>query len=159
MIQVERGGSITFHGPGQLVAYPIIDLREAGLKVVDYVTGLEEVMIRTAADWKIRAGRNPLNRGVWVGQNKLGSIAITIRRGVSFHGFALNVNISLIPFEWIHPCGLKGIGMTSIDRERSKKVSMQQARASLKQHLQTVFGVELIMVNLSALQGFLRISA
>ena len=93
IVQVERGGNITYHAPGQLVLYPIIHLERAGIKVVDMVDRLEEVMIRTCAEWGIQAGRNPLNRGVWVGMKKIGAIGIAVRRGVSFHGMALNVNI------------------------------------------------------------------
>ena len=151
VVQVERGGTITFHGPGQIIVYPIIDLRQAGLKVVDYVTGLEEVMIKTAEDWGIKAGRNSLNRGVWVGSNKLGSIGITVRHGISFHGLALNVNIPLKPFTWINPCGLKGIGMTSFEREVSRKVSMKKVREAVKCHFEAVFGVELVVTSLEKL--------
>lgn len=152
VIQVERGGSITFHGPGQLVVYPIIDLQVARLRVVDYVEDLEEVMIRTALDWGIRAERNPINRGVWVGNNKLGSIGIAIRRGICFHGMAFNVNPSLEPFSWINPCGLNGIGVTSIEKELSRKVSMNQVRETVKHHVQAVFGVELVMTSLKKLK-------
>jgi len=148
VIHVERGGNITFHGPGQLIGYPIIDLHAAKLSVVGYVERLEEVMIRTAADFGIEAERNPLNRGVWVGSNKLGSIGIAIRRGVSFHGFAFNVNLSLEPFGWINPCGLQGVGVTSIERELSEKVSMKQAREAVKHHIETVFEVRLVATSL-----------
>jgi len=117
IVHVERGGDITFHGPGQLVGYPVIDLRAAGLTVTAYVERLEEVMIRTAAKFGVHAARNPLNRGIWVGDRKLGSLGIAIRRGIAFHGFALNVNVSLEPFGWIDPCGLQGVKMTSIVRE------------------------------------------
>ena len=156
VIQVERGGDITFHGPGQLVVYPIVDLREAKLSVVDYVFGLEEIMIKTAADWGVTAERNPVNRGIWVGNNKLGSIGIAIRRGISFHGFAFNVNLSLKPFGWINPCGLQGIEMTSIEQELSRKVSMNQVREAVKRHIEAVFGVELENTSLSELQNFLK---
>jgi lipoate-protein ligase B len=148
VVHVERGGNITYHGPGQIVMYPIIDLRAARLGVIDYVGLLEEVMILTAADWGIEAGRNPLNRGVWVGNNKLGSIGIAIRRGISFHGMAFNVNLSLEPFGWINPCGLQNIGITSIEREFSRKVSMDQVREAIKRHVETVFSVELVMTDL-----------
>jgi lipoate-protein ligase B len=117
VVHVERGGDITFHGPGQLLGYPILDLRAAGLTVTGYVERLEEVMIRTAAHWGVHAARNPLNHGVWVGDRKLGSLGIAVRRGIAFHGFALNVNMSLEPFGWIEPCGLHGVQMTSIGRE------------------------------------------
>ena len=156
VIQVERGGSITFHGPGQLVMYPIIDLRVARLAVSDYVENLEEVMIRAALDWEIKTERNPINRGIWVGNNKLGSVGIAIRRGVCFHGLAFNVNLSLKPFGWINPCGLQDIGTTSMERELSRKVSMNQVRESVKRHVEAVFGVELIMTSLLELQALLQ---
>jgi lipoate-protein ligase B len=156
VLQVERGGSITFHGPGQLVMYPIIDLQAARLRVLDYVENLEEVMIRTALHWGIKAERNPINRGVWVGNNKLGSIGIAIRRGICFHGMAFNVNPSLKPFGWMNPCGLQGVGVTSMEQELSCKVSMNQVRESVKRYLEAVFGVELVMAGLSALQDLLK---
>lgn len=152
LIRVERGGDITFHGPGQLVIYPIIDLRLAGLKIVDYVSKLEEVMLRTAADWGIKATRNPLNRGIWVGNNKLGSIGIAVRRGICFHGMALNVNVSLKPFEWINPCGLLDVGTTSMQRELCRKIPMQRVRETIKRHLESVFEVTLAPTNLEELK-------
>lgn len=151
VIQVERGGDITFHGPGQLVIYPIIDLTSARLGVVDYVGMLEEVVIRVAADWGIAAGRNPLNRGVWVGNSKLGSIGIAVRRGISFHGVAINVNLSLDPFTWINPCGLKGIGITSMENELGQRVSMDEVRQNVKHHLGQIFGVELVITDIQGL--------
>ena len=144
VIQVERGGNITFHGPGQLVAYPIVDLQAARIKVVDFVSGLEEVMLRTAAHWGIAAGRNSANRGIWVGPHKMGSIGIAVRRGISFHGLALNVRTDLTPFSWIQPCGLKDVGMTTMQREIKQKLSMQQVRTVLKKHFEKVFGVKFV---------------
>ena len=151
LIRVERGGDITFHGPGQLVMYPIIDLRIARLSVLDHIEKLEEVMIRAALDWGITAQRSPANRGVWIGNNKLGSVGIAIRRGISFHGMALNVNLSLKPFDWINPCGLQKITMTSMEQEFSRRVSMNQVREAVKRHIETVFGVKLVMTGLSEL--------
>lgn len=144
VVQVERGGNITYHGPGQLVAYPIINLRAARLAVKDYVHALEEVMRLTALNWGVVAERNPLNRGVWVGNNKLGSIGISIRHGVAFHGFAFNVNLSLAPFEWINPCGLEGVGVTSLARELSGKVPMDRVRRQVRHHLQAVLGIRVV---------------
>jgi lipoate-protein ligase B len=151
VIQVERGGDITFHGPGQLVIYPIIDLASARLGVADYVGMLEEVIIRAAADGGVTAGRNPLNRGAWVGNRKLGSIGIAVRHGISFHGVALNVNLSLEPFDWIHPCGLKGIGMTSLRKELGRSVPMDDVRQDVKHHLEDVFGIELAITTIEEL--------
>ena len=144
VIQVERGGNITFHGPGQLVVYPIVDLQTAGIKVVDFVSGLEEVMLLTAAQWGIAAERNPANRGIWVGPHKMGSIGIAVRRGISFHGLALNVQTDLTPFSWIQPCGLKDVGMTTMQQETTQKLSMQKVRADLKKQFERVFGIEFI---------------
>ena len=154
VIHVERGGDITYHGPGQLVVYPIVDLIEAGLKVLDYVTALEEVMISTAADWKVVAERNPMNRGVWVAHKKLGSIGITIRRGISFHGIAFNVNVALQPFGWINPCGLKGVSMTSMEHELSYQVPMHKIRKAVKRHMEAVFGVKLDAAELSGISKY-----
>jgi lipoate-protein ligase B len=156
VIRVERGGDITFHGPGQLVVYPIIDLRAARLPVTHYVEKLEEVMLRTAGDWGLAAERNAANRGVWVGNNKLGSVGIAIRHGISFHGLAFNVNISLEPFSWMNPCGLKGVGITSMEQELSDKVSMSRVRGAMRGHIETVFGAKLEMTSLSELQSVLN---
>ena len=149
IVQVERGGNITYHAPGQLVLYPIVHLEHAGIKVVDMVDRLEEVMIRTCAEWGIQAGRNPLNRGVWVGLKKIGAIGIAVRRGVSFHGMALNVNIDLTPFGWIQPCGLEGIGVTSMRTEAGQDLGMAEVRRLLAQHMQTVFSARLVPADLN----------
>jgi lipoate-protein ligase B len=162
IVQVERGGNITYHAPGQLVLYPIIHLERAGIKVVDMVDRLEEVMIRTCAEWGIQAGRNPLNRGVWVGLKKIGAIGIAVRRGVSFHGMALNVNIDLTPFGWIQPCGLEGVGVTSMRTESGQDLSMAEVRRVLTQHMQTVFGARLVPADLSHVvppEGLTRLRA
>lgn len=153
VIHTERGGDITFHAPGQLVIYPIIDLRAARMSVTDYVENLEEIVIRTAADWGITASRNPLSRGVWVDNNKLGSIGIAIRRGICFHGTAFNVSLSLEPFGWINPCGLEHIRVTSMEQELSCEISMHQVRQAVKSHIQEVFGAELVKTELSELKN------
>jgi lipoyl(octanoyl) transferase len=136
---IERGGDITYHGPGQLVLYPILHLREAGLAVIDYVERLEELMIGVAHDFGVEAGRDSRNHGVWAGGRKMGSIGIAIRHGISFHGLALNVNLSLTPFGWINPCGLVGVRMTSLAEERHEQLSMEAVAARLTQHLADLF--------------------
>ncbi|MGC8490800.1 MAG: lipoyl(octanoyl) transferase LipB [Syntrophobacteraceae bacterium] len=143
VVHAERGGDITYHGPGQLVGYPIIDLRAAGWGVTGYVERLEEVMIRTAARYGVRAARNERNRGVWVGNTKLGSIGVALRSGITYHGFALNVNVSLTPFGWINPCGLQGIAMTSLERELSHPLPMEEVRRHLKAEFEEVLEVRL----------------
>jgi lipoyl(octanoyl) transferase len=156
VIQVERGGSITYHGPGQLVVYPVIDLKPAGISVAGYVEALEEVMIRTAADWNISAGRNPAGRGVWVGAAKLGSIGIRVRRTVAFHGLALNVSVSMTPFEWIHPCGLEGVTMTSMVQETGREISMDDVRRVMIRHMEAVFGAAMTMTDEAALKTLMN---
>jgi lipoate-protein ligase B len=142
IIQVERGGTITYHGPGQLVAYPIVDLQSARIKVVDFVSGLEAVMLQTAENWGIAAERNDVNRGIWVGPKKMGSIGIAVRRGISFHGLALNVKTDLKPFSWIQPCGLQDVDMTSMQQESAHPLSMQQVRSVIKKQFEAVFGIK-----------------
>jgi lipoyl(octanoyl) transferase len=143
VVHAERGGDVTYHGPGQLVAYFIVDLAGARLTVAGFVERLEEVMIRTAADLGVGAVRDPRNRGVWVGGRKLGSVGIAVRRGVSFHGLALNVNPDLTPFDWINPCGLQGVRMTSLAAEGRPDASPEKVLAFLRGRVEEVFGVSL----------------
>jgi lipoate-protein ligase B len=151
VMPTDRGGNITYHGPGQLVVYPIIDLNHRRLKVVEFVSGLEQAMIRTAGNWGIDAGTDPANRGVWLGGDKLGSIGITVRRGVSFHGLALNVNTDMEPFGWINPCGLNQVRMTSFERHLSGPVAMAEARQHMARHLAEIFEIALTTVSLEQL--------
>ncbi len=117
VVQTERGGNITFHGLGQLVLYPVIDLERAKKGVADFVNELEEIMIQTSAKLGVKAERNKKNHGVWVKNAKIGSIGLSIKRGICFHGLAFNVNMDLEPFSWINPCGMSDISMTSIKKE------------------------------------------
>lgn len=151
VVPTDRGGNITYHGPGQLVVYPIIDLNRRRLKVVDFVAGLESAMLRTAANWNIAATTDPANRGVWLDGDKLGSVGITVRRGVSFHGLALNVNTDMEPFGWINPCGLNQVHMTSLERHLGRPAAMAEARQHMARHLSAVFGIALTTVNLEQL--------
>ncbi len=156
VIQAERGGNVTYHGPGQLIVYLIVHLDRLGLGVTEFVDGMEEVMIRAAGDWEINAERSDINRGVWVADRKLGSIGITVRRGVTFHGLALNVDVDLTPFDWINPCGLQGVRMTSLAKETKGSVDGNKVRASIKHHLEQVFGIELAMTSRAEME---RLSA
>ncbi|WP_319406024.1 lipoyl(octanoyl) transferase LipB [uncultured Desulfosarcina sp.] len=151
VVPTDRGGNITYHGPGQLVAYPIIDLNRRRLKVVEFVSGLEQAMILTAGHWGIDAGTNPANRGVWLNGDKLGSVGITVRRGVSFHGLALNVNTDMEPFSWINPCGLDQVRMTSFERHLNAPVPIAEARQEMAAHLADVLGISLTTVSLEKL--------
>lgn len=138
VVQVERGGEATYHGPGQLVGYPIVKLRER-LDVKGYVRSLEEVLIRAAGDFSVTAGRDRRQSGVWVRGRKLGSIGIAVRRDVTYHGFAHNVNTDLSYFERIRPCGFEGSIMTSMARERGEPVSMVAFRDAVVRRVEEVF--------------------
>ncbi len=151
VIETGRGGNITYHGPGQVVVYPIMDLARARIGVADFVHTLEQAMIDTCQDCGVRAGRNPKNHGIWVAsqgvQKKIGSVGLAIHRNISFHGLALNVNLELGPFAWINPCGMTGVSMTSIQQERvgQKKTDgrggssvLERARQRLIHHMETL---------------------
>ncbi len=143
LVHVERGGDITYHGPGQLVGYPIIHLRSRKLTVTDYVTALETIMQKTARKWGVKLTQDDRNRGVWLGDNKMGSIGIAIRKGVSFHGFAFNATLDLEPFRWINPCGLEGVSATRLADHTDEAVSMEGVREVLKTHFSDVLNVQL----------------
>lgn len=143
VVQTERGGVITYHGPGQVVLYPIVHLQKAGLRVVEMVDRLEEAMIRTCQAFGIAAGRDPRNRGAWVGARKIGSIGLAVRRGVSYHGMALNAAVDLTHFGWINPCGLDGVAMTSMHLETATPVTVPAVRAALAETVAAVFRVRL----------------
>jgi lipoyl(octanoyl) transferase len=113
----DRGGSVTYHGPGQLVAYPIVSLRPYGDDVLEYVRRLEQVTIGALGEHGVEAGPIKGLTGVWARERKIGSIGVHVSRGVTTHGLAVNVNNDLQPFEWIVPCGIEGVAMTSISRE------------------------------------------
>jgi lipoyl(octanoyl) transferase len=116
----DRGGRVTYHGPGQLVAYPIVSLRPYGDDVLEYVRGLERVMIEALAEHGVQAGVIEGLTGVWTqtaAERKIGSIGVHVSRGVTTHGLAVNVDNDLQPFEWIVPCGIEGVAMTSLARE------------------------------------------
>jgi len=159
VVPIERGGEITYHGPGQLVLYPIISLRQARLGVSEYVCLLEALMLRLSADFGVQASRDSRNHGIWVANNKLGSIGIAIRHGIAFHGLALNVDLDLEPFAWINPCGLRDVGMTSLLREGAAACTMDRVKARLQHHLTEVFGVELHTLSPASLPAGLPSSA
>jgi lipoyl(octanoyl) transferase len=116
VFETGRGGDVTYHGPGQVVGYPILDLKPDRQDVHRYVRDLEEVMIRTCVDYGVPAERIKGMSGCWVGQSKIGAIGVRLARWVTSHGFAFNVDVDLSPFELIVPCGIQGKGVTSLRR-------------------------------------------
>ena len=114
VIQIDRGGQVTYHGPGMLMVYPLIDLKRAGLGVRDLVTALEQSTVDLAAGYGIEAAAHPEAPGVYVGDTKFASVGLRVRRGASYHGMALNVSVDLAPFLRINPCGYAGLQMTDL---------------------------------------------
>ena len=143
VIETDRGGDITYHGPGQLVGYPILDLTRHRRDLGWYMRSLEEVLVRVAADVGIRAGRLPGAPGVWVGNEKLVAMGVHVSRWVTSHGFAFNVNTDLSYFRAIVPCGLRDKGVTSIERLLGRRVEMGVAVERVIEHFGKVFGLEM----------------
>ena len=140
MVETGRGGDVTYHGPGQLVAYPIIDLRPDRCDVHKYVRDLEQVLILTAAAFGVSAGRQAGLTGAWVGDNKLAAIGVRISRWVTSHGLALNVNPDLSRFGLIVPCGIIGRGVTSLAASTGSPIQVDRVQTVLIQAFADVFG-------------------
>ncbi len=139
IFHVERGGDVTYHGPGQLVGYPILNLKDYGYRVIRYVEQLEEVLMRVLSDFGIAGKREAINRGVWVGGEKIASIGVAIKRWVAFHGFALNYDTDLKYFDLIHPCGLEGVKVTSMGKVLGRKISRNEVMEGIRLHFKGVF--------------------
>ena len=139
----DRGGDITYHGPGQIIGYPILDLREHRRDIGWYVQQLEEVMVRASADFGIAAKRVEAQHGVWIdtpnGEEKLGALGVHLSRWVTSHGFAYNVSTDLRYFDLIVPCGIAGKGVTSVERVLGRTVSIEEVRERLVEHFASVF--------------------
>jgi lipoyl(octanoyl) transferase len=143
VFETGRGGDVTYHGPGQVVGYPVLDLAPDRKDVHRYVRDLEEVMIRTCGDYGVEAGRIPGLTGVWVGGDKIGAIGVRIARWVTSHGFAFNVSTDLAPFGLIVPCGIRDRGVTSLSRRLGREVPVEPVADRLAAHLAAVFDREL----------------
>jgi lipoyl(octanoyl) transferase len=135
LVKINRGGQATYHGPGQLVGYPLVDLRPRGQDLHIYLRGLEEALISSLTELGIAAQRREGLTGVWVGQRKIASIGVGVRRWIAMHGFALNVLGDLAPFGQITPCGIAGVEMTSVEREGAAGYSVQEVGDRLTPHL------------------------
>jgi lipoate-protein ligase B len=139
---IERGGAATYHGPGQVVAYPILYLPEGERDLHGYLRGLEEGAIRTCADLGVAAGRTTGKTGVWVGEKKIASVGVAVSRWVTYHGLALNVDLDLSPFRRFRPCGLDGDVMTSLAECGVPEDSRSRASSLLAENLATALGLE-----------------
>jgi len=145
--KINRGGDITYHGPGQLVGYPILDLDNFFTDIHKYLRFLEEVIILTLDEYGIKAGRSAGETGVWLGvgtpfARKICALGVRTSRWVTMHGFALNVNTNLGYFDNIIPCGIKGKSVTSMEAELSAKIPMDEVKAKILKHFSTLFEAE-----------------
>jgi lipoyl(octanoyl) transferase len=139
VFETGRGGDVTYHGPGQVVGYPILDLSPDRRDVHRYVRDLEEVMIRTCTDYGVAAGRVAGLTGTWVGADKIGAIGVRIARWVTSHGFAFNVGTDLSPFGLIVPCGIRERGVTSLAQLLGRPVDLAESMDRLMAHFAAVF--------------------
>ena len=139
IFHVERGGDVTYHGPGQIVVYPIFNLKGYGYRLIRYVTQLEEVILFVLRDFEIVGRRDALNRGVWVDGEKIASVGVAIKRWVSFHGVSLNYETDLKYFELIHPCGLEGKKMTSMAKILGTEISREGLVETIGFHFMQIF--------------------
>jgi lipoyl(octanoyl) transferase len=152
VFETERGGDVTYHGPGQVVGYPILNLAPDRCDVRRYVRDLEEGMIRTASDFGVLAGRLPSLNGIWLGEGalpaspggsrKLGAVGVHLSRWITSHGFAFNANTDLAAFDLIVPCGIEGRAVTSLREELGRPVVREEVETRLAHHLADLLGRE-----------------
>jgi len=132
LFPINRGGQATYHGPGQLIGYPIIDLRRCGQDLHRYLRWIEGLLIETLGEVGVEATARPSLTGVWVGDRKIASIGVGVRHWITMHGFALNVCGDLAPFDQIVPCGIANVTMTSIEKETGRQYSVEEMAARVK---------------------------
>ncbi|MBM4202891.1 MAG: lipoyl(octanoyl) transferase LipB [Gammaproteobacteria bacterium] len=142
VVQTDRGGQVTYHGPGQITGYLLFDLNRAGLGVRALVSGIEEGCVRTLADFGLAAAPRPDAPGVYIYGTKIASLGLRVRRGCSYHGLALNVAMDLLPFNMINPCGMAGMQMTDM-RTFVPGIDIEAVRSRLLGHLLAIYGLNL----------------
>lgn len=140
IVRINRGGDITYHGPGQLVGYPHFDLRQRGRDLHQFLRGLEEVLIRTAAAFNVEGFRRKGLTGVWTSEGKLASIGVGVRQWITMHGFALNVSTDLRYFDLINPCGIPDCTMVSLEALTGSRIEMNEVKTEVRKQFETVFG-------------------
>jgi lipoate-protein ligase B len=142
VLEVSRGGDITYHGPGQLIASPLLYLGDLDMNANAYLHSLEDVMIDVLAAFGVKAEKQPDLPGVWIGPQKIGAVGVAVRHGYTFHGLSLNVNLDLEPFSLINPCGVPQMQVTSMQRILGKDLPIDTVKAQLKASFSEVYGLE-----------------
>lgn len=140
LVKATRGGDVTYHGQGQIVGYPIVDLRSLGMGIKEFVDHLEEVFIDLLNDkYNIAAGRIDEHKGVWVGDDKITAIGLSVKHGITMHGFAFNVNTNLSHFDLIVPCGIQGKGVVSIEKLIGKKADFDELTQDVAKYFSKIY--------------------
>lgn len=142
---IDRGGDITYHGPGQIVGYPIINLKNWYQDTHKYLRALEETIIKTCADYGVTAGREPEYTGVWIEDRKIAAIGIKVSRWITMHGFAFNINSDLTFFGGIIPCGIQDKAVTSLENETGKKIDIQEVKINLRKNFKQIFNYDKVI--------------
>jgi lipoyl(octanoyl) transferase len=143
---IDRGGDITYHGPGQIVGYPIIDLNNWFKDTHKYLRALEEVIIGTCSEYNLRCERNPKHTGVWISDEKIAAIGIKVSRWITMHGFAFNVNTDLNLFNGIIPCGIQDKSVTSLKQELGFQIDIGEVKEKMLHNFVKVFGFDEIQM-------------
>jgi lipoate-protein ligase B len=147
VLEVNRGGDVTYHGPGQLIASPLLYLGDIGLNANQYLHRLEDILIQILEEYGIQAGKISDSPGVWVGEAKIASVGIAVRHGYTFHGLSLNVNLDLMPFNWIHPCGFPHLAMTSMQLQLGEPVSMVEVKEHARRAIGQAFDLQFMDIH------------
>jgi lipoate-protein ligase B len=142
IIETDRGGRVTYHGPGQIVGYPVMDLRAWGGSLHAYVRSIEEALLRTLAEYGVSGRRVPGRSGAWVDKGKIAAVGIAVKKWITRHGFSFNVDVDLSAYDLFVPCGIRDAGVTSLSAALGRKVDMSEARDRIAANFARVFDVE-----------------
>jgi len=156
VLEVNRGGDVTYHGPGQIVASPLLYLGDVDLNANQYLHRLEDVVMELLATFGVQTRKIAEYPGVWWGEQKIGAVGIAVRHGYTFHGLSLNVNLDLSPYDWINPCGVERLPVTSLHLVLGRQVPLAEVKSRLRAILQHTFSLSLSTISWEELQGKLQ---
>jgi lipoyl(octanoyl) transferase len=156
VLEVNRGGDVTYHGPGQIVASPLLYLGDVDLNANQYLHRLEDVVMELLATFGVQTRKIAEYPGVWWGEQKIGAVGIAVRHGYTFHGLSLNVNLDLSPYNWINPCGVERLPVTSLQLILGRQVALAEVKSRLRAILQHTFSLSLSTISWEELQGRLQ---